>query len=105
MELRSCRMKNFFRPAWRDVVIGFVPTDSAFERRRRRAGLKSQFALRAFAIHEHHVLRDFYAFDGNLRLTSNQARKCGFSVGAGSPVICARISSTAFSVRFSEPSK
>src|SRR5438445_4319728 len=46
--------------AFGDVAVGFVPAHGAFERSGDRAGLETQFALRARTIHEHHVARRFY---------------------------------------------
>src|ERR1700693_4672591 len=44
--------------AFGDVAFGLVPAPGAFERCGDRAGLETQFALRAGAIHKHHVGSD-----------------------------------------------
>ena len=67
--------------AFGDVAVGFVPAHGAFERSGDRAGLETQFALRARTIHEHHVSRDLYAFDRNTGLAADEARKDRIGIG------------------------
>src|SRR5262245_16303853 len=82
----SCRLSclgadNLFGSARCDVTVRFVPTHGALKSYRNRTGLKTKLASRARTIHEHHVLRDLYAFDWNLRLAANQARKSCLCIG------------------------
>src|SRR5579883_3131192 len=64
----------------RDVSVFPIPTHRAFQRRCHRLWLESEFALRARNVHEHSVLRDLHAFDGDLRLAPQQARESCFQV-------------------------
>src|SRR6266403_983463 len=67
--------------AFGDVAVGFVPAHGAFERSGDRAGLETQFALRARTIHEHHVARDFYAFDRNAWFAPEEPRENRTGIG------------------------
>src|SRR2546422_4487536 len=58
--------------AFGDVAVGFVPAHGAFEGGGDRAGLETQFALRARTIHKHHVARDLHAFDRDAGLAPEQ---------------------------------
>src|SRR5882724_726549 len=74
-------LMNLFGAPRRDVAVRFIPADSAFERGSGRARLKTKFTRRARTVYKHHVLRNFHALDGNLRLPADQARKCRLCIG------------------------
>src|SRR5438094_8607074 len=73
-------LMNLFGAPRRDVAVRFIPADSAFEGGSGRARLKTKFTRRARTVYKHHVFRNLNALHGNLRLATDQARKCRLSI-------------------------
>src|SRR6267378_2376183 len=64
-----------------DAAIGFVPAHGTFERGGDRTSLEGQFALRARAIHKHHVASYLHAFDRDAGLAPEQTGENGTRIG------------------------
>src|SRR6516225_1679923 len=79
--LRRFGADNPLCAARNDIAIRLVPAHGALKGPGYRTGLETEFASGAGAIHKHHVLRDLYAFDWNLRLAADQTRKSRLCIG------------------------
>src|SRR5215472_17134713 len=79
--LRGAGTLHFSGAAFFDIAVGFVTAYGSLESRRHRARLEAQFALRAGAIHKHHVPRNLHAFDRNAWFAATQPGKHGIGIG------------------------
>src|SRR5437763_16588316 len=63
LKLRRAGGRHLSHAPFVNIAVNFVPAHGALEGCPHWPRLETQFALRALAIHKHHVPRNLHAFD------------------------------------------